>query len=73
MPAAALHLQLAKDETETAKKMATKGDERAMLVHGARRIRRASWPSGSPARSTVHADALKATEELKAVRARGNP
>jgi hypothetical protein len=72
VPAAALHLQLAKDETETAKKMATKGDERAMLVM-ARAESDAELALGLAREATVHGDALKATEDLKAVRARGNP
>ena len=72
VPAAALHLQLAKDETETAKKMATQGDERAMLVM-ARAESDAELALGLAREATVHGDALKATEDLKAVRARGNP
>ena len=72
VPAAALHLQLAKDETETAKKMATAGDERAMLVM-ARAESDAELALGLAREVTVHTDALKATEDLKAIRARGNP
>jgi hypothetical protein len=72
VPEAALHLQLAKDETVTAKSMATKGDERAMLVM-ARAESDAELALGLAREVTVHGDALKATEDLKAVRARGNP
>ena len=72
VPAAKLHLQLAKDQTETAKKMAASGDERAELV-----LARAESDSELALvlarEASVHTDALKATEDLKAVRARGTP
>ena len=72
VPAARLHLQLAKDETDTAKKMASRGDDRAVLVM-ARAESDAELAMGIAREAAVHASALKATEDLKAVRARGNP
>ena len=72
VPAARLHLQLAKDQTDTAQKMAGKGDERAVLVM-ARAESDAELALGLAREVTVHNDALKATEDLKAIRARGNP
>jgi hypothetical protein len=72
VPAAALHLQLAKDETEEAQKMATKGDQRSVLVM-ARAQSDAELALGLAREVKVHSDAVKAGEELKAVRARGNP
>jgi hypothetical protein len=72
VPAAKLHLQLAKDQTETANKMAAQGDERAILVM-ARAESDAELALGLAREVAVHSDALKATEDLKAVRARGNP
>jgi hypothetical protein len=72
VPAARLHLQLAKDETDTAKKMASKGDERAVLVM-ARAESDAELALGLAREVSVHTDALKAAEDLKAIRARGTP
>jgi len=72
VPAAALHLQLAKDETEEAQKMATKGDQRSVLVM-ARAQSDAELALVLAREVKVHSDAVKAGEELKAVRARGNP
>ena len=72
VPSAKLHLQLAKDQTETAKRMAADGDERAVLVL-ARAEADAELALGLARESAVHDDALKATEDLKAVKARGNP
>jgi len=72
VPAAALHLQLAKDETLEAQKMATAGDQRAVLVM-ARAQSDAELALGLAREFKVHGDALKAGEDLKAVRARGNP
>jgi hypothetical protein len=72
VPAAALHLQLAKDETEEAQKMATSGDQRSVLVM-ARAQSDAELALGLAREVKVHGDALRAGEELKAVRARGNP
>jgi hypothetical protein len=72
VPAARLHLQLAKDETETAKKMAASGDKRALLVL-ARAESDAELALGLAREVTVHNDALKATEDLKAIKVRDNP
>ncbi len=72
VPAAALHLQLARDEMEEAQKMATAGDQRAPLVM-ARAQSDAELALGLAREVKVHADAVRAGEELKAVRARGNP
>lgn len=72
VPAAKLHLQLAKDQTDTAKKMAAAGDERAVLVL-ARAESDAELALGLAREASVHADAARATEDLKAVRDRGNP
>jgi hypothetical protein len=72
VPAAKLHLQLAKDQTETAKAMAAKGDERAVLVL-ARAESDAELALGLAREVSVHTEALRATEDLKAVNARGTP
>jgi hypothetical protein len=72
VPAAALHLQLAKDETDEAKTLAAKGDQRAMLVI-ARAESDAELAIGLAREVTVHNDAMRAAEDLKAVRARGTP
>jgi hypothetical protein len=72
VPAAKLHLQLAKDQTETAKKMAENGDKRAPFVL-ARAEADAELALVLAREVTVHADALKAAEDLKAVQARGTP
>ncbi len=72
VPTARLHLQLAKDQTETAKRMAAEGDERALLVL-ARAEADAELALGLAREVAVHSDALKAAEDLKAVTARGAP
>jgi hypothetical protein len=72
VPAARLHLQLAKDQTETAKRMADDGDERALLVL-ARAEADAELAIGLAREAAVHADATKAADELRAVESRGNP
>jgi hypothetical protein len=72
VPAAKLHLQLAKDQTDTAKKMAAAGDARAELVL-ARAESDAELAIGLAREVSVHGDAVRATEDLKAVRDRGNP
>jgi hypothetical protein len=72
VPAAKLHLQLAKDETVTAQKMAAEGDQRSMLVM-ARAESDAELALGLAREVTVHNEAVRATEDLKAVRARGTP
>jgi hypothetical protein len=72
VPAARLHLQLAKEQTVTAKQMAANGEERALLVL-ARAESDAELALVLAREVSVHGDALKATEDLKAVRDRGNP
>jgi hypothetical protein len=72
VPAARLHLQLAKDQTDTAKKMAAAGEDRALLVL-ARAESDAELAIGLAREASVHEEALKATQELKAVRDRGTP
>jgi hypothetical protein len=72
VPAARLHVQLAKDQTATAKKMAADGDERAVLVL-ARAESDAELALGLAREVAVHAEAVRAAEDLKAVRARAIP
>jgi hypothetical protein len=72
VPAARLHLQLARDQTETAKKMAENGDERALLVLS-RAQSDADLALELAREANVHKDAVKAAEDLKAVRDRGTP
>lgn len=72
VPAARLHVQLAKDQTEMARKMAADGDERAVLVQ-ARAEADAELALGLAREVAVHAEALRAAEDLKAVRARTSP
>jgi hypothetical protein len=72
VPDAKLHLQLAKDQTVTAKKMAADGDKRATLVL-ARAESDAELAIVLAREVSVHADAVRATEDLKAVRARVTP
>jgi hypothetical protein len=70
VPAAKLHLQLAKDQTDTAKKMAASGDKRALLVL-ARAESDSELAIGLAREVAVHADATRASEDLKAVHDRG--
>jgi hypothetical protein len=72
VPAAKLHLQLAKDQTDTAKKMAANGETRALLVL-ARAESDAELAIGLAREVSVHEDAVRAGDDLKAVRDRGNP
>jgi hypothetical protein len=72
VPAARLHLEMAKDQDAKGKKMAADGDARAVLVL-ARAESDAELAMGIAREVAVHTSALKATEDLKAVRARGNP
>ena len=72
VPAARLHLQLAKDETDEAKKMASRGDERSALVM-ARAESDAELALGLAREVAVHSDAVKAEEDLKTIRGRGTP
>lgn len=72
VPAARLHLQLARDQTVLAKSMAADGDKRAPLVL-ARAEADAELALGLAREVSVHADALRATEDLKAVHNRATP
>lgn len=72
VPPARLHLQLARDQTEEAKKMAASGDTRAVLVL-ARAESDAELALGLAREAKVHAEALRATEALAALHARANP
>ena len=69
VPAAKLHLQLAKDQTDTAKKMAANGDNRALLVL-ARAESDSELAIGLAREVAIHADATRAAEDLKVVRDR---
>jgi hypothetical protein len=72
VPAANLHLQLAKDQTEAAKRMAAKGDKRSVLVL-ARAEADAELALGLAREVSVHTDAQRAADDLKALHAQGNP
>jgi len=72
VPDARLHLEMAKDQDARAKKMAAAGDAGAVLML-ARAESDAELAMGIAREAAVHASALKATEDLKALRARGNP
>jgi len=71
VPAARLHLQMARDQTLTAKRMAASGDERAVLVL-ARAESDAELALGMAREASVHAEALRAADDLRAVHARGD-
>ena len=70
VPGARLHLQMARDQTLSARRLAESGDDRA-LVMLARAGSDAELAVGMAREASVHADALKAAEDLKAVKARG--
>jgi hypothetical protein len=70
VPNARLHLQLAKDQTDTAKKMAANGEERSLIVL-ARAESDAELALGLAREVSVHADAVRAAEDLQVVRERG--
>lgn len=72
VPTAKLHIQLAKDQTEVAKKMAADGDTRAPLVL-ARAEADAELALALAREAAVHGDAVKANEDLKALKARETP
>ena len=72
VPAAKLHLQLAREQTVLAKKLAADGDDRAVMML-ARAQSDAELSLGLAREVSVHADAQRAADELKAVRARGTP
>jgi hypothetical protein len=72
VPEAKLLVQLAKDETESAKKMAAGGDDKAVSML-ARADADAELALVLAREASVHADAVKAGEELKAVQSRTAP
>ena len=72
VPEAKLLVQLAKDETESAKKMAASGDEAAPSML-ARADADAELAVVLAREAQVHADAVKAGEDLKAVQNRVAP
>ena len=72
LPAAKLHLQLARDQTESAKKMASGGDRRAGLVL-ARAESDAELALGLARENSVHVEQMKASQDLAAVQARTTP
>lgn len=72
VPNAKLHLQMAKDQTEQAKKLALSGDKRATTVL-ARAESDAELALHLAREATVHADALRAAEDLKVVQSRPTP
>jgi hypothetical protein len=69
VPTARLHLQLARDQTEAAKKLAADGDDRAPMVL-ARAQADAELALVLAREVSVRNAALKAQEELKALKAR---
>jgi hypothetical protein len=72
VPAARVHVEMAKDQSARGRTMAAAGDARAVLML-ARAESDAELAMGIAREASVHASALKAGEDLKAVRARGNP
>jgi hypothetical protein len=70
VPAARLHLQLAKDQTVTAKQMAANGQKRSLIVL-ARAQSDAELALGLAREASVHEDAMRAAQDLKEVRDRG--
>jgi hypothetical protein len=72
VPAAKLHVQLARDQAAKAREMAADGDTRAEYVL-ARADADAELALGLAREAVVRREALAAAEELKVVRARGTP
>lgn len=72
VPQAKLHVQLARDQTELAKQLAKKGDERAVLVL-ARAEADAELALALAREAAVHADAVKATQQLNELKNRPTP
>jgi hypothetical protein len=72
VPSAKLHLQLAKDQTETAKKLASQGDDRALMVM-ARAEADAELALVLAREVQTHREAMQASEDLKSVQTRGTP
>lgn len=71
-PNARLHLLLAREQSDAAKKMAADGDERAVLVL-ARAESDAELALGLAREASVHAEAVKAAAALAALNAPVNP
>jgi hypothetical protein len=70
VPKARLHLEMAKDQTVDAKRLAAAGDDRATLV--LERAQSDAELALSIAReASVHADAVAAADQLQLVRERG--
>ena len=72
VPDARLHLQLAKDQTAQARKLADDGDKRAGVML-TRAQADADLAVALAREATAHNEAARATEDLKAVKARGTP
>lgn len=72
VPAAKLHLQLARDESDEAKKLAAAGDPRSEALF-ARSEADAELALGLAREFTVHNEALKSAEDLNAVKSKGAP
>jgi len=72
VPNARLHLQYAKDQTEAAKRMAAAGDERCVLELS-RAESDAELALGLAREVSVHNEANKASESLKALQSRDAP
>lgn len=72
VPAAKLHIQLARDQTEAAKKLAANGDARALLVLD-RAQSDAELALVLAREVATHGDAVKAAEDLRALQTRTTP
>jgi len=72
VPAARLHLQLARDEATWARKLALAGDERAEMEL-ARAAADAELALDLAKEASVHEAAMAAGEELRATETRGHP
>jgi hypothetical protein len=72
VPAARLHVELAKDETQNAKQLSLAGDARAPIML-ARAQADAELALALARAATVHTEALRAADDLKAVQSRGAP
>ncbi len=72
VPDAKLHLQLAADQSASAKKMAADGDDRANVMLS-RADADADLALAMARAATVHAQAVAAAADLKAVKERGSP
>lgn len=72
VPSARLHLQLAKDQTEAARRMAEEGDARAPIVL-ARAQADAELALSLAREASVHRAAVRATDDLKSLKARSVP